>query len=106
MARDIGTATFTPSTGVKSVNIGVRATDMIIIFKGPGILPAEFHIAGGYQYGYSDDSTVANTFLRVKNTSGSVILEGTWTSFGATHANFNITTQIGTVPQMLMNIGY
>lgn len=106
MARDVGTATFPPSTGSKSVNIGRLATDMVITFKGPNILPAELHIAGGYQYGFSDNASTALTKLQVKNTSGTVILEGTWTSFSGTNVNFNITTQTGSVPQMLLDFGY
>lgn len=106
MARDVGTATFPGGVGVKTLNLGLPVKDMALIFKGPNILPAEYHIANGYQYGFSDNSSIAGTTLRVKNLSGTVILEGTWTSFTGNNAIFNITTQTGTVPQMLVDLGY
>lgn len=106
MARDVGTATFTTSTGSKSVNVGVLPKSMHIVFKGSNILPAEYFIAGGFQYGYKDNASSAQTELEVKNTSGTTILKGTWTSFTGTHANFNITVQTGSVPQMLLDFEY
>lgn len=107
MARDVGTATLASGTGTKTINIGRLATDMHIIFKAPGIMPSEGYIAGGYQYSFSDAAALSDTkAIKVRNTSGTVVLEGTWTSFTGTHVNFNITTQTGTVPQMLLDFGY
>lgn len=105
MARDTGTASFTSGTGPKSINIGRTATDMMIVFKGPNILPSESYIAGGSQYAFPDNNTVADSTkaIKVRNLSGTTILEGTWTSFSGNYANFNITTQTGSVPQMLLN---
>lgn len=108
MARDVGTATLTTGTGTKVVTIGRQATDMRIVFKSPNILPAEGYIAGGFQYAFSDNANTADTAkcIKVKNNAGTTILEGTWTSFGTTTVTFNITTQSGTVPQMLLDFGY
>ncbi len=107
MSRDTGTATFSPGTGAKTITIGQLAKSMLITFKGPNILPAESHIAGGFQYCFPSDNSLAVTnAIEVQNTSGTVILRGTWTSFTGTTANFNITTQTGTVPQMLLDFEY
>lgn len=108
MARDVGTASFSLGTGSKSINLGRTATDMRIVFKGSGINPSEGYIAGGYQYAFYDNNATADSTkaIRVRNTSGTTILEGTWTSFSGNYANFNITTQTGAVPQMLLDFGY
>lgn len=107
MARDVGTATLTSGTGAKSINIGRLATDMHIVFRGAGLNPSEGFIAGGYQYAIYDPNLVADTkAIRVRNSSGTTVLEGTWTGFSGTNVTFNITTQSGTVPQMLLDFGY
>lgn len=108
MARDVGTVTLTSGTGSKTVNIGRNATDMRIVIKGSGINPSEGYIAGGFQYAFYDQNQTADVTkaIRVRNTSGTTIFEGTWTSFSGNNVNFNITTQSGTVPQMLLDFGY
>lgn len=108
MARDVGTASLTPGTGAKSVNIGRTATDMRIVFRAPGFSPSDGYIAGGFQYAFYDSASTADSTkaIRVRNTSGTTVLEGTWTSFSGNFVNFNITTQTGTIPQMLLDFGY
>jgi len=107
MANDVGTASFISGTGAKSTNIGMLATWMEIEFGGPSIKHSKGFIYNGSQYCFSDDASVAvsGKAIQVKNTAGTVVLEGTWTSFSGTSANFNITTQTGTVPQMLLKFG-
>lgn len=107
MAQNTGTATFPGGTGAKSLNIGMTATWMEIHFTGSTIKPSDGFVYGGNQYALSDPNSTATsgTAIQVRNTSGTVILEGTWTNFSGTQANFNITTQTGSVPQMLLVFG-
>ena len=106
MARDIGNASFTAGTGSKSINIGMTATYMHIVIKGSGIKTFEGWIRNGYQYCFPADGEGVETTkaLKVKNTSGTVILEGTWTSFSGNNVNFNLTTN-SAPPDMLLIFG-
>jgi hypothetical protein len=107
MAVDTGTASFTSGTGTKTINIGMAATWMEVYFFGSGIKPSHGFIAGGTQYVSSDPNSSLTTgkAIQVRNTSGTIILEGTWTSFASNNVNFNITTAPATMPQMLLNFG-
>jgi len=108
MARDTGAATFTSGNGNKTINIGMSGvTWMQIDFGGTTIRHSTGYIGGGSQYSYPDNvsSLVNDKAIVVKNNAGTVILEGTWTSFTGTSVNFNITTAPATMPQMLLNFG-
>ena len=106
MASNTGTASFPAGTGVKSINVGMLPNWMQIDFGGSGIKHSRGFIYGGNQYSYSDDtSSTVTKAIQVKDTSGTIILEGTWTSFSTTYANFNITTAPATSPQMLLTFG-
>lgn len=94
MATDCGPATITSGTGTKTIAIGMTATWLDIVIQGPGLKRSLGYIHGGYQYAFSDDTvnTPASKAIQVKNTAGTVVLEGTWTSFTGSNVVFNITT--------------
>jgi len=107
MARDIGNASLT-GTGAKSINIGMLATYMQIKVKGVGLKSFEGWIRNGLQYCYPADGEAMSTSraIKVKDTSGAVVLEATFTSFSGTNVNFNvITNTLGTPPDMLLIFG-
>ena len=108
MARDIGNAGLGTGTGAKSINIGMTATYMHIVIKGSGLKSFEGWIRNGLQYCFPADgeAMVTNKALKVKDTSGTVVLEGTFTSFSGNNVNFNLTTNsLGTAPDMLLVFG-
>jgi len=94
MASNCGTFGISPGTGTKSINIGMLANWMQIEIRASGNKPAKGYIYGGDQYCYSDDTTATpvNKAIQFKNSSGTVVLEGNWTSFSGNNVNFNITT--------------
>jgi len=106
MARDIGNINFPTGTGMKSLNIGMLATYMHIVIKAPGIKDFEGWIRNGLQYCYPAPNELMNTSkaIKVKDTSGTVVLEGTFTSFSGTNVNFNLTTNTAQ-PDMLLIFG-
>jgi len=107
MAVNQGTATFTGGTGTKSVAIGMTPIWMEVEFGGTNIRHSWGSVYGGNQYVYSDDvsSITSGKIIQVKDTSGTVILEGTFTSFTSGNAIFNVTTAPVTMPQMLLRFG-
>ena len=107
MARDIGNASLGLGTGSKSINIGMLATYMQIVVKGPGLKSFQGWIRNGLQYCYPADGESLNTTraIKVKDTSGTVVLEATFTSFSGTNVNFNVLTNTGTAPDMLLIFG-
>lgn len=107
MAVNGGPATFTGGTGVKSIAIGMTPTWMEIEFGSSSIRHSTGYIYGGNQYSYPDynSSLTSGKAIQVKDNSGTVILEGTWTGFSSNNANFNITTAPATMPQMLLKFG-
>jgi len=94
MAQDTGTFGLSTGTGSKVFTIGMNATWMQIFIQGSGLQPMKGFIAGGFQYCYSDSTTASPTTkaIQVRNTAGTVVLEGTWTSFASNQVTFNITT--------------
>lgn len=94
MASNCGTFALSTGTGSKSFNIGMTANWMQIEIRGSGLRPMKGYVYGGDQYCYSNDTTATptNKAFRVENTSGAVVLEGTWTSFSGNNVNFNFTT--------------
>jgi len=94
MANNCGTTSFGAGvTGVKSTNIGMTATWIRLDFRNSGTKPSIGYVYGSNQYSLPDDTTITSTkAIQVKDTSGTVILEGTWTSFSGTNVNFNVTT--------------
>ena len=108
MANGIGTATFTSGTGSKSINSGISGNTWFIVeFRGAGIQPSVGYYFGGSQFCYPglNDSVVTGKAIQVKDTSGTIILEGTTTGISGNNLNFNITTAPGTMPGMLIRFG-
>jgi len=94
MASNCGPFGISTGIGTKTINIGMTAIWMQIDIRGPGLKPMKGIMYGGDQYCYSNDTvaTAYNKAIRVENTSGTVVLEGTWTSFTGNNVVFNITT--------------
>jgi len=106
MATDCGPGTITAGTGSKTISIGMTATWLDLIIQGTGLKKSTGFIHGGFQYAFSDDTTMTpvSKAIQVKNTSGTVVLEGTWTSFTGTNVIFNITTNTLGASQNVMLI--
>jgi len=107
MAIDGGNASFTPGTGTKTIALGMTPTWMRITVKGSAFLPFQGFIYSGFQYCYPDNSTNLDTTkaIKIKNSAGTVVIEGTWTSFSSNNANFTLTTNSGTPPTMMLEFG-
>ena len=106
MARNIGTANFPSGTGAKALNIGMTATWMQLVFSGSGIKNSTGWIENSDQYCIpAEGDSAVNKAIRVKNTSGTVVYEGTWTSFSGNNVNFNITTNTLGTPAVLLIFG-
>ena len=105
MAQNVGPVDFASGTGVNTFNIGQTATWMQIYFQSSGNKPSKGFIYGGSQYCYSDDANPVNKAIQVKNTSGTVVFEGTFTSFSCNNVNFNITTNTLGTPRALLVFG-
>ena len=101
MASNCGPIGFTAGvTGSKTTNIGMTANWLRLEFRGTGLQPSTGVVYGGDQYALSDStSSPVNKHIQVKNTSGTVVLEGTWTSFTGNNVVWNITTN--TLPSNL-----
>jgi len=106
MANNTGTADFTSGTGVKTFSIGMTPTWMQLFIHASGCKPTQGFIYGGNQYSLSDETSnpVAKA-LQVKDTSGTIVFEGTWTSFASSQVNFNVTTNTLGTPRILMVFG-
>ena len=108
MAVSAGTVTLSSGTGAKSVNIGMIPTWFNIEFSGSGIKYSKGYIYNTAQWVRPDidSSIIPSKVIQVKDTTGTIVLEGTFTSYsGGTQINFNITTQTGTVPQAFLSFG-
>ena len=108
MASNCGTVALTSSTGAKSFNIGMTANWCQVRIRGSGLQASEGFVYGGDQYCYSDPTTglPVNKAIQVKNTAGTVVIEGTWTSFSGSNVNFNITTNTtGATQSVLLVFG-
>jgi len=110
MAYDGGSATFPTGTGAKSTNLGITGCTWIKFrIQGPGYLPYYGYAfaSGSYQYNYSDaTSALDNTkAIKVRNTAGTVVIEGTVTGFSGTNVNFNFTTNVASPPIMMVEYG-
>lgn len=94
MASDVGQVSFPPGvTGNLDFNVGFTANRSDLIIKGANIQPAEGYQRGTDAWCFSDNSSgPVNRFFRVKNTSGTVVLEGTWVSYPTNKVRVNITT--------------
>jgi hypothetical protein len=107
MAENQGLATFLGGTGIKTTSIGITATWMNIEIAGTGLKHMRGFISGGNQHVFPDnDSAItAGKAIQLRDSSGAVILEGTWTGFASGNATFNITTAPATMPQMFLRFG-
>jgi len=105
MARDIGLKTLTATGGNQSVTLPFTPTWMRLTSKVSGFKPFQGFIDNGDQYSYSDDTSGAvNKAIRIRNTSGTVVLEGTWVSFTTNSVTFNLTVFTSS-PQLLLEFG-
>jgi len=105
MASNCGPITFGSTTGSQSFGIGMTPTWFTIKFRGPTIKPSEGYYYGSNQYCYADDSVIpVAKLVRVKDTSGTVVLEAT-VSFSSTNAVFNVTTNTLGTPSALIAFG-
>lgn len=106
-----GTASFTAGTGAKSINIGSSGYTWIeLIVNQPGYKPYNGFVftSTSFQGNYSDDSTSGmdtTKAVKIRNSSGTVVIEGTFTSFSGTNVNFNLTSNVASPPQMLIKFG-
>jgi len=114
MAADGGSAGLPSGTGSKSINMGVSMTGMTwckITLKAPGFKDFEGYsfATGSFQYCFPASGEAINTtkFFRVKDTSGTVVYEGTHTGFSGNNLMFNITTNTisPTMPTVLYEWG-
>ena len=105
MAQNVGPVDFSTGTGNNIFNIGMTATWMQIYFQSSGNKQSKGFIYGGAQYCYSDDANPVNKAIQVKNSSGTVVFEGTWTSFSGNNVTFNITTNTLGTPRALLVFG-
>jgi len=95
MAADVGQFSIpTSASGVFDISsLPFTPTKSDLYWQGASILPGHGHQRGSDAWCFSDTtSSTVNKFIKVKNTSGTVILEGTWTSYPANKIRFNITT--------------
>jgi len=105
MARDIGLKTLTATSGNQVVTLPFTPTWMRLTARTTGIKPFTGYIDNGDQYSFGDDTSGAvNKAIKIRNTSGTVVMEGTWVSFTTNAVTFNLTT-FTTVPQMLLEFG-
>lgn len=108
MSSGIGTVTFLAGTGTKTIATGISGNTWAVAeFRGSGIQPSVGYFYGGNQFSYpgESDSAVNGKMIQVKDTSGTVILEGTTTGVSGSNLGFNITTAPSTMPQMLLRFG-
>ena len=107
MANNCGVIGFATGTGVKEFNIGMTPTWATVEFRGSGIKPSKGYMYGGDQYCFPDDTTspAVNKAILVKDTSGTTLVEGTWTSFPSGKIRFTLTTNSLTNPQALITFG-
>jgi len=110
MALDGGSANFPTGTGAKSMDLGVTGSTWVKFrIQASGYTPYEgFAYAGGtYEYNYSDTTSVLDTTkaIKVRNSAGTVVIEGTVTSFTGTNVNLNLTSNVASPPTMLMEWG-
>lgn len=106
MASNTGPITFGTGTGTQTFGIGMTPTWFTIKFRGSSIKPSEGQFYGFNQYCYSDESSgpVAK-LIQVKNNSGTVVFEGTLSSFSSNNVNFNITINTLGTPTALIAFG-
>ena len=107
MAKNVGPIDFSSGIGNDTFNIGMTATWANIYFKFSGIKSMQGFIAGGNQVCYPADgeSAVLGKAFRVKDTSGTVVFEGTWTNFSGNNVTFNKTTNTLGTPRAILEFG-
>ena len=104
MSRDIGLASFN-SGASQTLTLPFTPTWMRITVRTTGYKPFTAYIDNGDQYCYGDDTSGAvNKAIKIRNTAGTVIQEGTWTGFPTNAASFTLTTNTAQ-PQMLLEFG-
>jgi len=94
MAQDVGSFGITAGvTGNLDVTLPFTATYSDLYWQGSTILPGHGHQRGTDAWCFSDlNSGPVNKYIKVKNTAGTVILEGTWVTYTSNKIRFNFTT--------------
>jgi len=112
MAADGGSGGFTAGTGAKSINVGVATSGFTwvkIHLRNTSYKDFDgFSFVGGsFQYSFPAPGENMNTTkaIRIKDTSGTVVIEGTHTGFSGNNINFNLTTNVASPPTMLFEWG-
>lgn len=107
MSVNCGATTFPGGTGTKILSLGLTPTWMEIEVGGAGYKHMNGFIYGGSQYCYSDENAaiISGKAIQLKDNTGAVVLEATWTSFASGNATFNVTTAPATMPQMFIKFG-
>jgi len=93
MAQDVGQFSIpSGTTGNYDITVGITPTYSDLYWQGTSILQGHGHQRGSDAWCFSDTTnSPTNKYIRVKNTSGTVILEGT-VSYVTNKFRFNITT--------------
>ena len=93
MAADVGQFSIPASTtGNIDINIGLTPTYSDLYWQGSAILPGHGHQRGSDAWCFSDTGNgPANKYIRVKNTAGTLIIEGT-VSYLTNKIRLNLTT--------------
>lgn len=101
MASDVAIGGFTSGTGSRSINFGLGALSFIEAdYGGTGNKHAKGFMFGGQQATIPDEnaSPIANKFLQIKNSGGTIVFEATYTGMTGSSANFTVATNtIGSV---------
>jgi len=106
MALDGGNANIGVGTGAKSINMGVSLTSMTWLkayYQNTGYKSFRgFSYTGTtYQYCFPDGDTtpfVVGKFIQIRNSSGTIVIEGTFTGFSGNNITLNITTNTSASP--------
>lgn len=108
MAVNVGTATFTSGTGSQTINFGITGILWADIdYTSSSTKPARGFIYGGNQYTISDSaaSPISGKALQIKDNSGTVVFEITYTSTSGTNITFNKTVNTLGTPSILFRVG-
>jgi len=111
----VGTATFTAGTGTKTLAIGFTPTWVRVTVGGSLGGTAYYRKSVGFgtsvnQYAISDTASSVSDpqsgkIIQLKDNTGTIIFEGSLTSFPTNQIQFNITTAPSTMPQVIIECG-
>jgi len=99
MAADGGSGSIPTGTGSKSINTGVSLAGMTwckVTLQKTGYKDFKGYsfVTGAYQYCYPAPGENLNSskFFQIKDSSGTIVVEGTHTGFSGNNLVFNLTT--------------